>query len=168
MKSQSLLITILVMSILVAISFFFAYQKETHVIGLKNAWSLFWKTLPLIVLSFILVSFIETLISKDLVLNLIGEKSGIKGIFLGSFLGALIPGGPYIFFPLMLGVQKIGASIPVLVSIVTGRALLGFSSLIYEFSFLGPKLTFIRIASTIIFAPLAGLIASYIMKFFRI
>jgi uncharacterized membrane protein YraQ (UPF0718 family) len=59
---------------------------------------------------------------------------------------------------------KLGASIPVLVAMIIGWSLIAIMRLPMELGILGPCLTLIRLTSTIILAPIAGLIAKFLMK----
>ena len=90
------------------------------------------------------------------------------GIFIGSLAGIILPGGPYITLPIAAGVLQLGASIPVAVAMITSWSLIGLFRLPMDFAILGPSFTLIRLASVIVFAPLAGLLAKLIMKFFKL
>lgn len=85
--------------------------------------------------------------------------SGLRGILIASGLGALTPGGPYVSFPLVASLYESGAGIGSVVAFVTAWSLWGVTRLPLEIAFLGVRVTLIRIASTLIFPPLAGLIA---------
>ncbi len=67
----------------------------------------------------------------------------------------------------MVGFAKLGASIPVLVAMITGWSLIAVMRLPMEFGILGPRLTIIRLLSTILLAPIAGLIAGVITKLIK-
>ncbi|MEZ4636761.1 MAG: hypothetical protein R2856_17680 [Caldilineaceae bacterium] len=93
----------------------------------------------------------------------LGGDSGWKGIFIASGIGAITPGGPFVSYPLVAVLYKSGAAIGPLVAFVTAWSLWALSRLPLEIAFVGPRLTMIRLASTLIFPPLAGWIA---MTFF--
>jgi len=61
-----------------------------------------------------------------------------------------------------------GASVGVMVAYLTGWSLIAASRLPMEVGILGWKLTLIRLACTIIFAPLAGLIANALFSGVRL
>jgi uncharacterized membrane protein YraQ (UPF0718 family) len=168
MKNTSFLWTTIVMATLSLIAFYFAYQKGKHLEGLGIAKTLFVQLLPLLIFAFILAGMVQVLIPAELVSKWIGAESGFKGIVIGSIAGGLLPGGPYVTLPIVLGMYKVGTSIPVLVAMITGWSLIAVARLPMEIGILGPKLTLIRLASVIIFAPLAGLMAMLIMKIIKI
>ena len=163
-----MLITTIIMAILALVFFYLAYQKGKHLDGLNITKNLFFQILPLLVFAFIVAGMVQVLIPPELIAKWIGGKSGFKGILIGSLAGGLLPGGPYVTLPIVVGLSKIGASIPVLVAMITGWSLIAIGRLPMEIGILGPKLTIIRFFSVIIFAPLAGLIAMLIVRIFKI
>ena len=163
-----MLFTTIIMAVLSLIAFVVAYNKGQHVKGLIVAKDLTIQVLPLLIFAFILAGMIQVLIPPELISKWIGQQSGFKGIIIGSIAGGLLPGGPYVTLPIVVGLAKVGASIPVLVAMITGWSLIAVGRLPMEIGILGPKLTFIRLASVIIFAPLSGLMAKLIMKLFKI
>ena len=80
---------------------------------------------------------------------------------LGSIAGALTPGGPFVNLPIAVGLFKAGASIGVMVAYITGWSLWAIARLPIEVGLLGWKFTLIRLASVLIFPPIAGLIANF-------
>ncbi len=159
-----MLVPTLVLALLSLVAFFFAYQKGEHMKGLMMARNLTIQVLPLLIFAFILAGMLQVMIPEELIAKWIGEESGLKGIVIGAIAGGFLPGGPYVTLPVVAGLAKVGASIPVLVAVITGWSLIGVSRLPMELGILGPKLTLIRLASVIIFAPLAGIVAQVIVK----
>lgn len=168
MENSSIFITTLIMAVLSLAALAFAYAKGQHMMGLVVAKNLLVQTLPLLVFAFILAGVIQSLMPADLISEWIGKESGFKGILIGSVAGGLLPGGPFVLLPLIAGMSQIGASIPVLVAMMTGWSLLAVSRLPMEIAMLGPKLTIIRLVSVFIFAPLAGLVARLIVRVFNL
>lgn len=167
-SSVSIMIVTVFMAILSLIAFYFAYKKGEHINGLIMSKDLLLQIIPLLIFVFILAGMLRVLIPADLIAKWIGEESGLKGIFIGAAVGGLLPGGPFVAMPLVAGLGKLGASIPVLVAIMTGWSLFAVSRLPLELGILGPKFTLIRLGSVFIFAPLAGLVAKLIIKIFNI
>ncbi|MCD6412221.1 permease [bacterium] len=165
-KTDSILITTFIIGILTLIVFLIAYQKNKHLLGLEITKNLILKTLPLILITFLFIGLIQAIVPQNLISSWIGKLSGVKGILIGSAIGMIFPGGPYIFLPILAGIYKIGGkeSIPVIVSIYTAKFLIGINRLPFELGILGPKFTFIRIGATLLLAPLSGLISKGIME----
>ena len=168
-KVDSIFITTCIIAILTLVIFVIAYQKNKHLLGLETAKNLCLKTLPLIIITFILLGLIQAMVPKDLISSWIGEKSGFKGILLGSAIGMIIPGSPYVVLPILAGLYKTGGkgSIPVIISIYSAKFLMGINRLPLEIGFLGPKFTIIRIIATMFLAPISGLISQGMIKFIK-
>jgi uncharacterized membrane protein YraQ (UPF0718 family) len=115
---------------------------------------------PLLIAAFILAGMIQVLISKETVNKWLGKDSGLKGIMLGGIAGALIPGGPYIFYPVAASFLLSGAEIGTVVTFVVAKNLWSLSRLPMEVALLGPKLTLIRYIVTFIFPLIVGVMAN--------
>ncbi len=141
-----------------------AYRRggETHIQGLKTGAKMLKNTLPLLILAFILAGFIQVAVPPEMIKSWLGEEAGWKGIVIGTLAGALIPGGPYVTFPIFAAIFQAGASIGTAVSLITGWAMLGVGQLPFELALLGPRFTVARL-STVFWVPfIAGAIAQYI------
>ncbi len=55
--------------------------------------------LPLL-LGFCLAGFFDVLVPRDLLVRWMGEQSGWQGIVIGWLIGLVMPGGPYVVFPI--------------------------------------------------------------------
>jgi len=137
---------------------YFRGQGE-HVAGLKEGARIMLPILPLLLFAFVLAGMIQVMIPKEYIVRWVGTESGFRGIFLGAFAGSLMPGGPYVNLPIAVGLFRTGASLGCVVAFLTGWSLWAFNRLPLEVGILGWKLTLIRLASVIVFPPLAGMIA---------
>lgn len=136
--------------------------KPIFLSGANSGIKLFIGILPMLFFAFILAGFIQALIPKEAINRWIGKESGLKGILVGCLAGSLVPGGPYTSFPIVAGLIKTGASIGTVVSFITAWSLWAFTRLPIEIGVVGFKLAFVRLASTFIFPPLAGIIAQFL------
>ncbi len=134
--------------------------------GLKIAGSTFLQVLPMLLAAFVIAGVIQALVPKEFMARWLGKGAGIKGIFIGALAGGLTPGGPVVSFPIAASIWKSGASIGVVVAYVAGWTLWSVPRLPYEIGLVGAKFTLIRFLSTLIFPPLAGLIAQGIFSRF--
>ncbi len=132
--------------------------------GLKLGGKLLWDILPLLIFAFILAGLIQVLIPKEVISRWIGKESGWTGILIGSVAGGLMPGGPYVAFPIAAALYKTGASIGALVAFIAGWSLWGLSRLPIEVGLLGVKVTVARLVATLIFPPLAGFLAQLLFS----
>ncbi len=136
------------------------YQGDgRHIEGLRRALNLTIMVLPLIFFALMLAGLIQVIIPKEFIANWLGGQSGMKGILLGSLLGALTPGGPSVTLPLAAGFLGAGASIGTMVSFLTAWSIMNITRVPFEAGILGWKFTLIHIASSFFLPPLAGYIA---------
>jgi len=154
-------IATIVMIILAALLSFIAYSREDRLLfqGLKSGGQTLLSILPLLVCAFVVAGLIQVLIPKELISAWLGDQAGLKGIFIAAFAGGLTPGGPYVLLPVAAALYRAGVGIGPMVAFLTGWSLWAFGRLPYEIGLLGPKLTLIRFVSTLIFPPIAGMIA---------
>ncbi len=156
-----MLIPTLVMAILAVILLIIGYSKGEgqHIVGLKSAMKMTVDILPLLIFAFIMAGMIQTLLPQELLSKWIGEESGIRGILIGTVAGGITPGGPYVSLPLAAGFLRAGAGIGTMVAFLTAWSLWAVARLPMEIGVMGWKFTFVRLACTFFFPPIAGLLA---------
>ncbi|HID26540.1 MAG TPA: permease [Methanosarcinales archaeon] len=133
--------------------------------GVRSGLSTFISVLPLIIAAMIIAGLIEVLIPKEMIANILGSEAGIKGILIGGFAGAVMPGPPYVSFPIAASLFHSGAGIGAVVAFITAWALWQITRIPLEIAFISSKFVLIRILSTLIFPILAGILAQYIAQF---
>ncbi len=127
--------------------------------GLRSGATFLLSVLPLLVAAFLTAGLIQALVTKETVSRWLGSRSGWRGLALACLGGALIPGGPYVYFPIAAALLKTGAGLGVLVAFVTAKNLWSISRIPVEIALLGPRLTFVRYLVTFAIPPLLGLLA---------
>lgn len=130
--------------------------------GLLDGARLLWMVLPLLVAAFVIAGLIQVLVTKEMVTRWLGQEAGWRGIALAAIGGALMPGGPYVYYPIAAVLLQSGASLGVLVTFVTAKNLWSLSRLPLEFALLGPTLTVARFAVTLVVPPLMGVLAEWL------
>lgn len=160
-----MLVPTLIMGILSVIFIVIGYFKgaNQHIEGLKLSLNMAIETLPLLMFAFILAGMFQVFMPKDIVFKWLGRESGLRGIIVGTLLGGLCPGGPYVSLPIIAGLLRAGASFPTCVAFLTSWLLWSLGRLPIEVGILGWRFTLVRFASTFIFPPIAGLIAQLIV-----
>ncbi|MBS1249735.1 MAG: hypothetical protein MAG431_01319 [Chloroflexi bacterium] len=127
--------------------------------GLQGGGSLLLKEIPLLVAAFLTAGLLQALVKKEAIERWLGSESGWRGLALACVGGALIPGGPYAYYPIAGALLSSGAGIGVLIAFVTAKNLWSVSRLPMEFALLGTEVTLIRYAITFLFPPLLGFLA---------
>lgn len=131
-----------------------------YIQGLKSAGNLLWQIVPLLIFAFIVAGMIQHLVPTEMISKWVGTESGLRGILIGTVVGGLMPGGPYVCLPIAAGLLQVGAGVGTMVALLTGWSLLAFTRLPMEIGIMGWKFTLIRLVCTFFFPPIAGLIAN--------
>ncbi|MBS3754904.1 MAG: permease [Desulfobacterales bacterium] len=152
----------IILLILAVIASTYAYRRGDG--SLAGGFAIARKTLigiaPLLLVAFIMAGFIQVVIPSELMQSWLGQESGLKGIFIGSIGGALLPGGPYIAFPIIASIFQAGAGMGTAVAFVTGWAMWGIANIPFELAMIGYRFMFLRLVLVLIIPPAAGFMAN--------
>jgi uncharacterized membrane protein YraQ (UPF0718 family) len=165
-RTPGMLIPTIIMGVIALVLLLIGYQRGggEHIVGIKSAFGMTIGILPLLVFAFTIAGMVQVLLPQELITKWVGTESGLRGILIGSVAGGLCPGGPFVSLPIAAGLIRSGASMGTMVAFLTGWSLWAVSRLPMEVGILGWRLTIIRIASTLLFPPLAGLIAQTLFE----
>ena len=156
-----MLIPTIIMGVLAVALLIIVYQKGggEHILGLKSAGILLLQITPLLVFAFIVAGMVQHLVSTEMISRWVGAESGLRGILIGTLMGGLMPGGPFVSLPIAAGLMRTGAGIGTMVAFMTAWSVLAVTRLPMEIGIIGWQFTLIRLACTFFFPPIAGLIA---------
>ncbi len=132
--------------------------------GLWISGETFLKIIPLLIAAFTLAGLISEMLSEQSVNKWLGGASGFKGIVLACIAGAIVPGGPYIFYPLAATFLLSGARLGTVIAFLTAKNLWTLSRLPMEFALMDTKIVVIRYVVTFIFPVLLGLLANFLFS----
>jgi uncharacterized protein len=137
------------------------YTRGGDVTGpLKGAGMQVLTMIPLLFFAMVLAGVVQQVIPQETISGWLGQESGWRGIMIGTVVGGMMPGGPFISLPIAAGLLRVGAGVGTMVAMITGWSLLAFMRLPMEVSIMGWKFTLIRLACTFFFAPIAGWLAA--------
>jgi uncharacterized membrane protein YraQ (UPF0718 family) len=109
-------------------------------------------------LGFTLGGLIQVLIPRAVIAKWLGKTSGLKGILIGSYIGIIMPGGPWVSFPLIASIYKAGAGVGPVIALLTGRAVLSIQMMIlWQIPFLGIEIPIAKFIACLLLPPLVGL-----------
>jgi uncharacterized membrane protein YraQ (UPF0718 family) len=134
----------------------------SHRRGVRQGWHTLRRTLPLLVVAFVIVGYVNVLSPQNLVQTWIGPGSGWRGLLLAEGVGMLLPGGPYVVFPLIATLYQVGAGLGPAVALVTSWATLALLSVTFELPFMGWRFTAVRWGLGLACPLLAGGVAQLI------
>lgn len=136
--------------------------------GLKTSYDIFVNPkiglIPLIITATLIAGLAQAAIPKEIIANLLGKEAGLKGIALGSFLGSVVPGGPYVVFPLLGGLYRAGAGVGTVIAFVTAWSLISLARIPLEIPFLGTKIVALRLALSLILPIALGVLGQIIFS----
>ena len=138
-------------------------------VAIATAGERFLEIMPRIALALMAAGFIGVLMPSEPVARYIGPDSGISGILLASLVGGFVPGGPIISFPLVVVLYKAGAGLPQLIAFLTAWSVFAFHRvLIYEVTLMGWRFSAVRLVSSLVLPPLAGLLSIALSRILQV
>jgi len=132
--------------------------------GLELGWQTMKRNALLLVIAFMLVGFVNVLSPTNLIQDWIGPDSGLRGLVLAEVIGMLLPGGPYVVFPLIAVPYSSGAGLGPAVTIITSWSTQALLTISFELPFLGWRFTAIRWGLGLVVPLLAGLGAMFLFR----
>jgi len=122
-----------------------------------TAWDFFLEMAFILPAVMVIMGLFSVFVSKELVVKYLGKTSGLKGILLAVFFGALPTGPLYVAFPLAAALRSKGASVSNIVIFLSAWACIKIPQELVELQFLGIKFMAARLILTIIFVTLMGI-----------
>ncbi|MQY72895.1 MAG: permease, partial [Dehalococcoidia bacterium] len=116
-----MLIPTIIMGVIAIALLYIGHQRGggEHIVGLKSAGNLLLQITPLLILAFIIAGMVQVLIPQEIISRWVGMESGFRGILIGSAIGGILPGGPFVSMPIVAGLLRTGASIGTMVALLT-------------------------------------------------
>jgi len=160
----TLLILLILVGLAVAASFWRGGWQLT-LSGFTQAGHLINTIWLRLILGFTLGGLIQVLIPRDIIAKWLGPASGLKGILIGSYTGAILSGAPYVMLPIVAAIYRAGAGVGPIIALLTGQGLIGIQMLIvWQIPFFGVELPLARYIVSLFIPPFAGLIGATIFR----
>jgi uncharacterized membrane protein YraQ (UPF0718 family) len=122
---------------------------------------------PELLLGFVLAGLLEVLIPEGQLVQWLGGQNVFYGILAGWGIGLLLPGGPYLIFPIVANLLRQGAAPGPLIALITAKVLLSpIRMLSYEAPLLGWPMTLSRLVPGLLVPPLLGWIGQWLYEVF--
>ena len=129
--------------------------------ALSSGSSLFVGVLPNLVLGFALAGFLHVLLPAEVIVRLMGQDSGFRGLLIGTLAGTLTPGGPFTHFPILASFLAKGAAVGPVCAYIAAWALLGLNRfLVWELPILGAPIAVTRLLVSVWVPPVLGWLAA--------
>ena len=140
----------------------FPDRKDTTT---TTTWNYFLEMIAILPAVMVIMGLFSVFVSKEQVVKYLGKTSGIKGILLAIFFGALPTGPLYVAFPLAVALLKKGAKVSNIVIFLSAWACIKIPQELVELQFLGLNFMVARLVLTIVFVNLIGLLIEKLIAF---
>jgi uncharacterized membrane protein YraQ (UPF0718 family) len=118
------------------------------------------RTVPALCLAVLAAELLTPVIPSRAIGAWIGPESGFSGVLIASCLGAVIPGGPIVSFPIVLIFQAAGAGVPQLIALLSAWSVVAVHRVVaFEVPLMGASFAMRRLTASLVLPPLSGLIA---------
>lgn len=140
-------------------------RDGTFSAGVQRACTEFVKLTPRLLSALVAAGFAVKLLPTELITQFLGPDSGAVAIIISSAAGLVIPAGPVVVFAVSASFAEQGASVPALVSFITGWSVFALHRVaLFELPLVGPSFVRLRLVSVMVLPPLAGLLAMGLLK----
>ncbi len=158
------LVILLVLTVSVGV-FAFVKDRSLPVQGLYASGRLFGSVWIELLLGFLIAGLLDVLISPSEITAWLGTESSMRGILVGWMAGLVIPGGPYLLFPIVANLWKTGAAPGALIALITAKTLVSpIRMLTYEAPLLGWPLTIVRCVRALFVPPIMGILGQWLFS----
>ena len=128
--------------------------------AVRGAMLLILGIIPVILMAVLLGAYVQALVPPSIARRWVGRDSGMRGLLVATVAGAITPGGPFAAFPLVVGMYRAGASLPVCITYVTAWGVIALQRvLVWEIAFFGLNFVLLRLLVSLPLPLLAGVIA---------
>lgn len=156
----------LVIFTVVMFSVLYAIDPEKGRSAVATSGETFINVLLLILAGVLLGFIIQIVVPKDLIARVLGEESGLLGILISTGLGGLMPGGPYVVYPVPSSLYAAGADLPPIISFIFAWSAIAMGRIPFELAFFNTRIVTLRILVGIPLPIIAGILARLYLSIF--
>jgi len=157
---------VVVAAVVAALAVFASLRRpEAHPEARRSARGYLASLAPRLPFALVAAECLGRLLPPDLVSEWIGMGTGLTGVLIASAVGAALPGGPMLAFPLAIALLRAGAGPEALVALITAWSLIAVNrTLLFELPMLGPRFTTWRLALCIPLPIITGALAGILLS----
>ena len=151
--------------ILVGLAALFALSQRNGTLlrGFQIACGHTWRILPRVPIAIMAAGFIAAMLPDEITGVWLGTESGIVGILIASLVGAFVPSGPIVAFPVVIALDRAGAGMPQLIAFLTAWEVYALHRiLIWELPLMSVGFVWRRLIGAALVPPLAGIFSALI------
>ena len=148
-------------------AFAFARDARLPVTALSASARLFGSVFIELGLGFLLAGLVDVLVPAEVLVRWLGTERGNQGIWVGWIAGLLLPGGPYVLFPIMANLFAKGVGAGPLITLITAKTLVSpIRMLTYEAPLMGWPITLARFIPGLLVPPILGWVGQWLFELF--
>ena len=118
-----------------------------------------------LLLGFVLAGLVDVLVPAPVLVKWLGAERGVQGILVGWLSGLLLPGGPYVLFPIMANLFAKGVGAGALITLITAKTLVSpIRMLTYEAPLMGWPITLARFLPGLLVPPILGVVGQWLFE----
>lgn len=146
---------------LLMLSAFKSFPKTKQ--GLIKSWRMFLNLLPQLAALFIFVGMLLAIVDQSVISTVMGEQSGMLGVFISTIMGSvtLLPG--FVAFPLAANLLNHGAGYPQIAAFVSSLMMVGVATFTLEAQTVGKKVALLRNGFAFLYALLIAFVIGGIL-----
>lgn len=151
--------------VLAAVAFW--TDRQLPLRGLGASARLFRSVWIELLLGFVVAGLVDVLVPSQVLVRWLGGEAPTRGILVGWVVGLLLPGGPYLLFPIVANLFGKGVAAGPLIALVSAKTLVSpVRMLTYEAPLLGWPLTLARFIPGVLLPPVLGLLGQWLFGLF--
>lgn len=158
---------ILLAMVLIAEIVALAWRPDMPLEALKSSARLLRGVWLDLLLGFIFAGLADVMVPQPVLSRWLGSQRPGQAILVGWAAGLLIPGGPYLVFPILASLFQKGAAPGPLITLITAKTLVSpVRMLTYEAPLLGWPLTLARFIPGVLLPPFMGILGAWLFAVF--
>ncbi|HXJ78439.1 MAG TPA: permease [Candidatus Methylomirabilis sp.] len=151
----------------IALGVAFARDPQLVLRGFQSTARLLGGVWMELALGFVLAGLLDVLIPPPVLSRFMGGDALGRGIVVGWAAGLVMPGGPYLVFPVAANLLRAGAAPGPLIALLTAKTLVSpIRMLTYEAPLLGWPLTLARLLPGVLLPPVLGVLGQWLYTIF--
>jgi len=151
----------------VALAVALIWDPQLALRGFRSTGRLLGSVWMELALGFILAGLLDVLIPPPVLSRFMGGDRLGQGILVGWAAGLIMPGGPYLVFPVVANLLRSGAEPGAVISLLTAKTLVSpIRMLTYEAPLLGWPITLARLIPGVLLPPVLGWIGQWLFNIF--